>query len=252
MSYTDQDQGNLTNSSQNQGTGSSQDDEDDQTTEPPTGEKGESEKEESFDETLLEIEGTEPEKVPKVVIKEDEGQKQVSTWYNRIVNQETDDDGEVFTVNHPKIPKWVQESIEKKLGLSNTDQKSQFSRDDIKEEVMRDIRFETLLGKIPKLPKSHQLQIQKLYKRYTDRGMNKVHALEEALDILEVEVATENRVLNRALRSAAPDGDPTMKRKKKEIEEEITDSAKQLGKSLKVTDEDRKKYAKKLKEMKNT
>lgn len=248
MSYTDQEQGDP-DKSQIKDTGSSQGDEDAQTTQTPQGEGGESEeKAEAFDETLLEIKGTEPKEVQKVVKKEDEGQKQVNTWYNRIVNEDTDDDGEVFTLDHPKIPRWVKQSIENKLGLEKVVQTPNFSRNEIKKEILDDVKFDNLVSKIPKLPQSKQLQVQKLFQRYTERGMNKLHALEEALEIMEIEVATENRVLNRQLRSAPPDGDPVMKRKKKE-KEEMSQSAMELGKKLGITDEDRKKYAEQVKKM---
>ena len=162
MSYTNQGEGELDEKSQNQGTGSSQGVEDAQTTQPPEGEGGESEeKAEAFDETLLDIKEPEPQKVQKVK-KEDEGKKQVNTWYNRIVNEEMDDNDEVYTLDHPKIPQWVKQSIEKRLG-NQVEQPQDYS--DIKKEVKDDIKYETLIGKIPKLPKSQQLQIHHVQDR---------------------------------------------------------------------------------------
>lgn len=153
-------------------------------------------------------------------------QKQIDKWKERIDNEEIDTEGNIYDLDHPKVPTWVKKEIETMYEPK------------AKAQQFDQLEWKLLVRDIPQLPKSVQKNLQQNFDEYMSLGkdVDPVRALKKAIQIAEKTDEAYQKGINRSRRASISGSDPVMTTRGSGL----TESAERLGTQLGLTQDVRK------------
>ena len=180
---------------------------------------GEGETAQAFDTTLLDRAETKSPATPSQPTEPTlapDARAQLDKWRQRLLNDEEDLEGNQYTLDHPKMPPWVKRQLKNDPLFEPADTPRGAVKPDLKEqlkaELKAELQYENLLSQVPPMPIGKQREFAAKVQDLEQSGLNKVKALQTALELIHVTAQSYEQGLNRSLRALPPEGAPVVTR----------------------------------------